>query len=162
MKIGASVLADRTTALRRAVASLVENQVLVGIPATTAGRNDGPIDNATLGYIHETGSPSANIPARPFLRPGVAAAMPKITTRLRRAALAGLAGSREKVMAELNAVGIIAQSSARAKITNGPFQPLAASTLRDRRRRGFKGTKPLIVTGQLRRALTYVIRKRKV
>lgn len=156
------VVADRTKELRRAIAALAGQQVLVGIPATTAGRDDAAMDNATLGYIHETGAPSANIPARPFLRPGVKAAMPKITPRLRRAALAALSGKTDAVLRELNAVGLIAQSSVRAKLTDGPFQPLAASTLRERRRRGFAGTKPLIVTGQLRRSITYVIRKRKI
>ncbi|MBX4298880.1 hypothetical protein K4H04_24285, partial [Mycobacterium tuberculosis] len=62
----------------------------------------------------------------------------------------------------------------RAKITEGPFVPLAAATLRARARRGRSGAakelasraagnapdnsnaKPLIDTGQYRQAITYV------
>lgn len=46
-------------------------EVLIGIPMSTTERPDGEITNAELGYIHEYGAPEANIPARPFLIPGV-------------------------------------------------------------------------------------------
>jgi hypothetical protein len=49
----------------------------------------------------------------------------------------------------------------RAFITAGQgFAPLAAATLAARRRKGRTGTKPLIDTGQLRRAITYVLRRK--
>jgi hypothetical protein len=70
------------------------------------------------------------------------------------------------------------QNAVRTKITDGPFAPLADSTLRARARRGRKGAvaelksraqgnapnnanaKPLIDTGQLRKSITYVVRKK--
>jgi len=160
MKSGAYVLTDNTAALKRAIAELTGTQVMVGIPATTAGRSKGAIDNATLGYIHENGSPAANIPARPFLRPGVRNAQAKITQQLRKAGVAALAGNSSGMVRAMTSAGLVAQSSVRAKITDGPFQALSASTLRARRRRGRTGTRPLIDTGQLRRAITFVLRKK--
>jgi hypothetical protein len=57
-----------------------------------------------------------------------------------------------------NKAGLIAESSVRKKINEGPFEPLAPKTLQERKRRGRTGEKPLIDTGQLRNSVTYVIR----
>lgn len=65
---------DRSKALNDILRALNAQGVMVGIPAETAGRDDGPINNAAIGYILETGAPERNLPARPFLRPGVASA----------------------------------------------------------------------------------------
>ncbi len=54
--------------------------------------------------------------------------------------------------------GLMGQDAVRGKITSGPFVPLAPATLRARKAKGRTGEKPLIDTGQLRAAYTYVIR----
>ncbi len=61
-------------------------KVLIGIPAEKSARSGSAMDNATLGYIHEYGAPEANIPARPFLGPGIEASEAMIVTEMRRAA----------------------------------------------------------------------------
>lgn len=169
MKVGLTTVSDNAANLRATIAALAKRQVLVGVPASTAGRSDGPIDNATLGYIHEFGSPAANIPARPFLHPGVASVGAKIAARLRVAAKLALDGKKSNLDRALTAVGLLAQNAVRAKITAGPFEPLSPRTRRKRERK-LKGEKltasladrrPLIDTGALRRAITYVIRDRK-
>lgn len=160
MKIGLTVLRDDTAKLRRSMDALAANHVLVGVPSTTAGRDSGPIDNATLGYIHENGSPAANIPARPFLKPGIAGIHSKIVARLRKTAVTALSGNPAGVMRDLQALGFMGAAAVQAKITDGPFEPLAPATLAARRRRGATRTKPLIDTGKLRQAITFVIRKR--
>lgn len=159
-------------------------EVLVGFPDDTAdrgGEDDGPITNAALGYIHDNGAPEANIPARPFMAPGIANAQDKLTDKLGqvlRKVVRGQGGA-ELVEAGLMQVGLIAQSSIQAAIGDGPPPPLADSTLRARRRKGSKGAadelnareygmtivgaggvKALNATGQMKKAVSFAIRER--
>ncbi len=159
------VTQDRVDEMLAAVQDLVGQELLVGIPAATAGRQtepgDEPIDNATIGYIMEFGAPAANIPARPFLVPGIQNATDRVGKRFQRAAEAALDGDTQRITDEFDAAGLIAQNAVRAKITDGPFVPLAPATIAKRRSRKPPrlGTAPLLDTGQLRRSITYVVRK---
>ena len=154
---------DNLSRVVRGIASLAAQRVLVGIPSTEAPRtNDeinNPMNNATIGYIMENGSPVNNVPARPFLVPGVRDARLAIVRRLADASRAALDGSDRRVDQNLNAAGLTAQASVRNKITDGPFLPLAPRTLAQRRARGRTGERPLIDTGQLRNSINYVIRR---
>lgn len=183
---------DNVANVLHAIQKLAGQEVLVGIPATEAERNDdepgAPLNNAQLGYIHEYGSPKANIPARPFLEPGVEEQRASITSHLQTAAKAALNGQGEKVELSLNAAGLIASTGARHKLNSGEFSPLAPSTIRNRHKgRNTKsmrasekryleliaagsspeqaqdeaGIQPLVNTGQLRNSITYVIRKKE-
>lgn len=161
MEIKVKKTVDKADAIMKAFAGLVRQRVLVGIPEAEAARNEAtPITNAAIGYIAEYGSPAANIPARPFLVPGVEDAKGPVTGRLKDAAADALEGNRTGVDENLNAAGLAAQNAVRAKINTGPFAPLKPQTLAARRRRGRTGDKPLIDTGQLRNAVTYVIRNK--
>jgi hypothetical protein len=152
---------DRVKAVLEGLQALTKSEVLVGIPESTAAREDEPeANNASIGYIQETGSPLNNIPARPWLVPGVEDKRPEIVEVLRKATLAGIDGDAVKVQARLNQAGLMAQSAAQAKIRNGPFAPLSARTLEARRARGVTRTKPLIDTGKLLASITYVIRRK--
>lgn len=158
------ITTDNVAKVLASIQELAGKQVMVGIPASKAEREEGdtePINNAQLGYIHEYGAPASNIPARPFLIPGVAHAQESINNHLQKAAKAAMNGDDEKVDVELNATGLIAQAGARNEINSGAFEALSASTLAARRKRGRTGDKPLIDTGQLRNAITYVIRKKE-
>ncbi|QIE88047.1 hypothetical protein G5B91_17925 [Pseudomonas nitroreducens] len=183
------VTKDTVWQVLASIQRLVRQEVLVGIPADKAEREDGdPINNAQLGYIHEYGSPAQNIPARPFLEPGVALGSEQITARMKNAAKAAIDGNSEKVDDELNQAGQIGAAGARYQINHGEFEPLNPSTVRRRKKvRGTKstraaekkyleliasgstpeqaqeeaGVRPLINTGQLRNSLTYVIRKKE-
>lgn len=179
---GLTVTKDILAEVVRSINNLVKKDVLVGIPDTTAERNQdedsGPINNATLGYIHENGSPARNIPARPFLVPGVADAQERIEQRLNKAAKAALGNQRRKSDDELEAAGMIARDSVKRKINSGEFEPLSEATLRARAAKGRKGAKaelesraqgnapnndnarPLIDTGQLRNSINYVVRNK--
>jgi hypothetical protein len=164
VKSGLTVTKDRTKDVLAAIKALTNERVLVGVPDETAERKPDPEDpqpvtNATIGYLMETGSPAQNIPARPFLVPGVTGAMDKVTAHYKAAALKALEGSPEAMHQAHMGVGLIAQSAVQAKITSGPFVPLSPRTLEARRARGRTGDKPLIDTGQLRRAITFVIRQ---
>lgn len=154
---------DDVSKVLASIQDLAKKQVLVGIPASKAERQEGdddPINNAQLGYIHEFGAPASNIPARPFLNPGVARAQESINNHLKKAAKAAMDGNSEKVDVELNATGLIAQAGAKNEINSGAFEALAPATIAARRKRGRTGDKPLIDTGQLRNSITYVIREK--
>lgn len=151
---------DRVPAMLKAIKDLTALEVLIGIPDANAGRDEGAISNAEIGYLMETGSPAQNIPERPFLVPGVESVRDKVAKRMRAGAESALDGRQADVDSTLTSVGITAENAVKAKITDGPFVPLSPRTLAKRRARGRTGEKPLIDTGQLRRAVTHVVRKR--
>ncbi len=144
----------------RALKALVAQDVLVGVPEKTNRRKEPKVNNAMLAYIHDNGSPLRGIPAREFLRPGIKTVQLEIAARFGQAGRKALEGNHQEVTKGLMDAGLIAQKAVRRKITVGPFKPLKASTLRARRRRGRKGTSPLIDTGQLRQAINFVIRNK--
>lgn len=177
---------DKVADVMKGISLLAETRVMAGVPGDKTDRNDeGPINNATLMYIHENGAPEINLPARPVVHPAVESIKEEVTHALEYAAVKGMQGEPKVVEQSLNAVGILAQNAMRKKITDGPFAPLSPRTIAGRaakagrgRRKGEQkyldlvkgglspaeaqsavGIKPLIDTGQLRRSLTYVIRK---
>ncbi|WP_186257798.1 hypothetical protein [Burkholderia gladioli] len=127
---------DNLDAVLKSIAALVQQEVLVGVPDSTAGRKDEdqPISNAEIGYIMETGSPANNVPARPHLVPGVEHVLPAVTKQLERGVGAALDGKVEKVGQQLHAAGTLAVSSVRLTIRNNIPPPLAPSTVAERYR----------------------------
>lgn len=193
MKSRVTVTVDKVNKVVDALNSLTRKQVLVGIPEEATVRDDEegevqPITNAALGYIHEFGAPGANIPARPFLIPGVKKSIFKYMPHLKGAARAALDGNKGAVDRELAVAGLEAEMGAKHEIHTGDFVPLKPATIRNRRRgRGTKsrreaeeaylemvkngvspaeaqetaGIRPLIDTGQLSNAITSVVREIK-
>jgi hypothetical protein len=182
-----SIVKDKVPLVFKQLSELLGSDVLVGIPESTATRASGELNNATIGYLMESGAPGANIPARPFLVPGVRKAAPAALAQLRKAAIAALsvehAGSPEQY---LTAAGLLAVASVKREITTGDFVPLKPATIRNRlRQRGTlsrraaealyaelirsgespaaaqaaAGIRPLINTAQLLNSITFVVRK---
>jgi len=178
---------DNVGGLLARVAELTTSDVLVGVPEAKGARKDGQITNASLAYIHEFGSPASNIPARPFLFPGVRKIRPQAIAMLKQGAIDALNGSGKSVSQTLNSVGMLARNSVVNEITDPDpaFVPLRPATIRARLRRTAAGRRkikqlkakgialttwaetivdgsanihPLIDTGQLRAAITYVVR----
>lgn len=157
--------------IARAIRDLTGKRVLVGIPAEKDQRPGDPIGNAALGYIHNYGSPARNIPARPFLEPGIEAAIPDITPQLEAAARAALDGDSASVDQHLGRAGQLAVNSVQATIAAGippPLQPATVARRRIRtpgssyRRRAMTPADviPLVDTGALLRSISWVIRKK--
>jgi hypothetical protein len=164
MKSGIFIVKDNVGKLLDNLEAMSETQVLVGIPAKEAEREPGTdidgMNNATLAYIHENGAPEANIPARPFIEPGIQDAKSDISRQFRKAGEAQLDGQAGKAMKHYHLAGEVAAVSIKKKIWSGPFAPLKESTLRARRTRKIAprtGTKPLIDTAQMLRAVDYVV-----
>lgn len=168
--------------IRKALKALTEQDVYIGIPAEKAGREAAGMNNASLGYIHEFGAPAAGIPARPHLIPGIEDIVPEAVVLLKSAAQKALAGNAGAVETSLNKIGILGQNAVRARFVDNDWPPLQDATLdyqalkkdedgtvqtdkkgnpkRKKSRRERERTNPLIDTGQLRKAYTYIIRKR--
>lgn len=177
------------------VASLLEladAQVLVGFPEDGEARQDAKEPtNAQLAYIHDNGAPEANIPARPFMVPGLEEAKDKVADKLVQTLKAvlreGVGGDgMAKARQGLEQVGFIAANSVKRAINAGVPPPLSDYTLRARMKSGRKDgggarkgaaqeldrrwdgqepsvefAKPLVDTGQMRNNVTYVVRSRK-
>ena len=78
--------------LNKSLERLKRSVVFVGIASgsKTDAREDGGPPNHLLGFVHEHGSPAANIPPRPFLVPGVKSGKEKVTKHLEAAMRAAL------------------------------------------------------------------------
>lgn len=156
---GASQTVDRSQVILQALSALVKKEVLVGIPADAAPREDGEgLNNAARAYILNYGAPEANIPERPFMEPGIEKAREEINTRMAAVARAALAGKTETVEKGLNAVGIAAADSIKEVINSNVPPPLSERTLQDRAARGLTRTESLVDTGEMRNSVTYIVR----
>jgi hypothetical protein len=185
-KVGALLTADRLAEMKRDLFLLAQHEVLVGFPQDTterdaAGAEPEGITNAALGYIHDNGEPDANIPARPFMIPGIEAVEDKVADKLVQGAKAVVRPVAPPNIVErvFHSVGLIVANSIKQKINEGPPPPLSPYTLRQRAKKGDKLAqleldnrsrgeapstelaKPLVDTAQMRNAVTYVIRDRK-
>jgi hypothetical protein len=171
--------------LQKALMILVDVEVLVGFPEETTDRDPEPgepsgITNASLGYIHDTGMPEQNIPARPFMTPGMQNAEDAVAAKLTQILKAASQDKGVDVIEKgFQQVGLIAKLAIQNKINEGIPPPLSQRTLQARARKGREGAKqeladrangmapgvlnakPLIDTGQLRNAINYVIRSRR-
>lgn len=170
------------------VKRLLKMRVLVGVPADGAERKLEPGEkqapnNATIGYVMEFGDDEKHIPARRHLVPGIRSVQGAIVEELRKAGEDAFDRDFSRVQARFAKVGTIAASAVKQRITDGPFAPLSQRTIEARAARGRKGAKqylkllgegtpkdvldtlgdqalvkPLIDTGQYRRAVTYVVK----
>lgn len=190
--------------VKEGVALLAALEVLVGFPEDTTARDEDPNDdpdsrgitNAALGYIHDNGAPEVNIPARPFMTPGVEEVIEKVENQLRGAMKAAMRGDPVVMEQAMIAAGLTAKLGIQNKINEGIGPPLSDRTLQARARKG-KGkssiakaaqleldrrsamndlgedpffdldtalttAKPLIETAQMRNAVNFVIRAKKL
>lgn len=157
-----TVTSDFTEEFNRIIAGFKRDVVLVGIPEETTERKDGdPINNATLLAIANFGSPAQNIPAWPIMAIGIKNAQEAIAEEFKKAAVGALSEGLSALSPAYNRAGIIA-SVAIKKVINAqedvPEDKPSKATLKARNVRGFKGTKYWLVTGQLRNAITYVVK----
>lgn len=72
------LITDNSRKLKSALESLTDTALLVGVPSeyNLNHRTDSDMLNANLGYMFEFGEPSAGVPQRSFLIPGVKNAIP--------------------------------------------------------------------------------------
>jgi hypothetical protein len=138
--VGLFLKQDNTNAAMKAIRELSRTSVMVGIPEEKAERDPSPDDpnpptNAVLGYIHEHGDPSKNLPARPFLAPGVAASQEQWEESLETAAILAFRGDAIGMRAALGRAGARAVAAVQAVIRAQDFAALAPSTVEERLRK---------------------------
>lgn len=147
---------ELTGRVRRAIDFWTKNQVLVGVPEEESARkeNDGHT-NASLLYFHSKGSPIQRIPARPVLEIGIKNAAPVVEEILKNGMQAALNGSVEGAEQALNRAGMFASNKVKEVFGSSELVPNRPMTIE------MKGSDaPLIDTGQLRNAITFVVRKK--
>jgi hypothetical protein len=132
-----------------------EFEVAIGFPEDTAARDTGEINNPTLAAILEHGSPANNLPARPFVEPGLQAGQDRLARIMEMGLQRTLDGDENGIAWALDAAGVEGVSLVQRKMIQGPFAPNAPSTIK---RKG--SSRPLIDTGQLRQSVSYVVRQK--
>lgn len=179
---GVKVTRGMLEELRAQLEKLTQVEVLVGFPQDTSERTEDSLDakvtNATIAYAMDNGMPERNVPARPFMYPGIENAVPAVTAKMMQMAVAVSQMRYAAADQGWHQVGLIAATSIKMKINEGIPPPLANSTLRSRLARhpsrqgekkelanraaglpaGVGDAKPLVDTGQLRNAVNYTIR----
>jgi hypothetical protein len=176
VKVGVS---DKQRFVGYKLKELQRQQVYVGIPEEKASRKKGRINNAQLLFIHTNGSPLKKIPARPVIEPAIAQPENKarITEELGDAARDIMADKPSSAKQHLNRAGMLGRNAAIRWFTdaqNGwpPNSPRTIARklarLRGRKKKealaqiaeqgGTDGVvTPLVDTGEMRRAITYIV-----
>lgn len=175
--------------MRKRLVKMSKIRVMVGIPADDTERKDDDINNASLlyiqthgarrkpmrdemqkkmdegykyseafsMYIEEHGSPLWQIPPRPVLKPAIEDCKDKIAKRLTKAFKAAIQGNDMEVEHWFDSAGMYAEKHARNWFENpkNNWPPNAPSTI------ARKGSDvPLIDTGELRKSIKHVIRRK--
>lgn len=175
---------DRTHKLHQAIRGILKMEVYVGIPQAEDSAR-GKVSNAELLFIHTNGSPLKHIPARPVIEPAIEDDKEIISEFLGDALKAALDGNKTLANRFLKKAGLEGQAASQAWFTNpkNGWAPNAPYTVLQKIKKtkgklyrrieqyvndggsltdisGLDGlTTPLIDTGQLRKAITFVIRK---
>lgn len=165
MSVSSECTIDNSKMVYAAINELCQYEVQVGFPkeyskrhlmASDELRRGGiKLTNPQIAYILEQGDTKLNIPRRPFLVPGVERAIPKLIPLLGPAVREILAKGIPRD--SLIKVGRAARNSVRWYILFGNHKPLAAATIRYRKQAGIELKTPLIETGRLRNALSYMV-----
>ena len=141
-----------------ALARIVENVRAMGLNNVEVGLPDGGRHSGTdlsmheLGMVHEYGSPTRNIPARPFIGPPIKDNVEKYKRMMRDQALK-LIFRRTTLNNALSLVGEAGKADIQKYMLSASFTPLSAATIE---RKG--SSKPLINSGQMRNAITYEVK----
>lgn len=144
-------------AVQKSIKELKRIDVLVGVPQEEAGREQNDITNAELLYIHTNGSPANNIPPRPIVEPAIQDSKEEIGTLLKEAILKALEGDTGGAIAGMEKAGTQGENAVKGWFTN-PKNGWAENAESTKKRKG--SSKPLIDTGQLRKSITHVVKKK--
>ena len=151
------------------IKNLGNDSIYVGIPQNKTSRKKGksgdPTNNAYLGYIHEKGSDNAGIPPRPWLRPGVNNATPKVMKILEKASTAAAIHAKEgddyNPRNHLMAAAMVAEAEVKRMFSSNDWPENTKATRRAKNKRHGKDkdspVKPLIDIGELRKSISSVV-----
>ena len=188
LRTGLKVSIDKLNDMQTALNWLGSKEVMVGIPEDDTDRTDtSTATNSLIAYAHEFGEPAHNLPARPFLRPGVERTEADWTKSFENAARQAFEGNISAATNSLMRAGDKAAKGAQQVIRDQDFVELSRRTIEERLRKIVRGHKQgaqrvakyramtnlleqaawesanikiLQDTNQMFRAITYVIRNR--
>lgn len=156
--------------LEAKIKEAANTDILVGIPAGDSTVKDGnTVYLADIATINNFGSQAANIPARPFGSTLMDVYGDKIKKFYQKEVGDSLKGKRPMKQA-LNRVGFIAAGLMKQNLSTGNWAANAPITIfggwmsrggKSFFVKGKKSAKPLIDTGEMRRAITWVTKKIK-
>lgn len=158
------VTSDFTDQFNDVVKKFKRDAVLIGIPEEDTQRDKDDKDpdqitNAAILAINEFGSPINNIPPRPVMAIGIRNAQEEIAEQMKKATQQAFKTGLSALSVFYNRAGLIASNAIKKAINaQDDIEGPSAATLAAREAQGFKGTKALIVTGQMRNAITYVVK----
>ena len=112
--------------------------------------------NAQKLFINSRGSPAKYIPPRPVLEPAIQDKFDQISAKIREGVIKGLEGDMEGFREDYEMAGLMGVSASINWFDNpkNNWPPNAERTIKQ------KGSdSPLIDTGEMRKAITYVIRE---
>jgi hypothetical protein len=180
INVNINLKVDNVKQLMAALDALEHREVLVGFPADEPDRNPDPngstfqptnaliayVQNQgsaarNIAYVQNQGSAARNIPAREFMESGTLSVAPAMVDKLEQVGQKALEGDVRSVEKGLMQVGLIAEAGIKNRIDSNISPPLTQSSLAKRRRRGRSGTNTLVDTGQLRNAVTAVVRTKE-
>jgi len=178
---------DKMDVMHKAVAELQKLEVYVGIPEASSARKDSSeLSNAELAYMHThgvrrpaminemqgdiesgdtyskayqmyiqvNGSPLWKSPPRPIIEPAIENSKDKLAEQLAIAGGMALDGDLQGAKAQLERVGMLGQNVVRAWFID-PSNGWPANSPATIAAKG--SANPLIDTGELRKAITYVV-----
>ena len=119
-------------------------------------RKINDLTNAQKMFINSKGSPATNMPPRPVLEPAIEDKFDQISEVIKQGAIKGLEGDMEGMLEDFDMAGLMGQTASINWFDNpkNGWAPNAESTIKK------KGSNaPLIDTGAMRKAITYVVVK---
>lgn len=119
-------------------------------------RKINDLTNAQKMFINSRGSPATNMPPRPVLEPAIEDKFDQISEVIKQGAIKGLEGDMEGFRQDYDLAGLMGQTASINWFDNpkNNWSPNAESTIKK------KGSNaPLIDTGAMRKAITYVVVK---
>lgn len=154
------VIVDRSEEVMDLLKKFKFDKVLVGIPEAKDKRRDPTtMNNASLFALANFGSPAQNIPAWPIMALGIKESKKAVADQFKEACINVLKDGRAAADVYYTRAGIIASTAIKKVLNSQTGKPAGRplkSTL-DARTKG--GEKYWLVTGQIRNAITYVVKK---
>ena len=137
---------NATAEMKKRLKKLAKKAAYIGLPESTNG------ELLMRGAVHNFGSPSQGIPARPWLKEGAQEGVEKYKN-FAAANISKVALGDMSVDQYHGLLGEIAKAEVQKYIRDGNFTPLSAATIEKK-----GSSKPLIDTGQMRNAITYEVK----
>ena len=136
------------------------NEVYVGIQQKETKREDEPITNAELLFIHTNGSPVNNIPPRPVIEPAIKDDSERLSTMMKKAAQLVLEGNVAGAIRQLKLTGMRGQVVSRQWFYNPKNNwPLNSPAVQEqKKKKGSTDPRPLIDTDELHKSITYFVK----